>query len=220
MVALKVNGVRTKCPDRWSSVTTGQFQRMVTDWQPDKPIEKRDRILLFSILTGSDYTGIASSKDSELEYLLHTLTDFVYQESIDFSKLPIPQALNIGDHYVTIPRELGKLTIGQSVHARIAMNSGKDPNSLISLISAIYLQPLYDQGEFSYDRALVLEQRLLQLPIVKLYPIGFFFLNRLATYGRGWWHRLRRMIRQRIASGLSSLNLLTFPDSTSILKHP
>jgi len=75
----------------------------------------------------------------------------------------------------------------------------------MSIVTAIYLQPLYDkkyyglkESLFDFHRAKELEKHILKLPITEVFPIGFFFLKQLRSYGKGFLPTLNRMIQRKM----------------------
>lgn len=207
-------GQRIRVADSWTSCPTGVFQRIITDWEPDIEIKLRSVTKLFSIMLDRPMDFINDSRDADLEEALLHCTQFVYTEPMDFAKLPLPKNLSINGKAILIPKDLGRMTIGQNIHVRQAMAS-KDGNALISLVTAIYLQPIYDNAKFDYYRALELEKHILKLPIVATYPIGFFFLTQLKNSGPWSLKNLPRMIRKKIQDVRLSLVWLKFLSSTS-----
>lgn len=198
-----------KMPVCWEEVTTQQYQTMIADW------DKKDRIKLFSILSGRDYAGVVKSKDHRLESTLVNTTAFVYDQPMDFKKLPLPGFFKIKGRTVKIPKDPGSLSIGQNIHIRQAMEGKGDLKELISLSVAIYLQPLYDEKDFDYDRALELEKEILLMPIVKTYPVGFFFLRKQNSFGRKLWHAWHLMKKVLTSRGRQSLGWQRLKSSTS-----
>lgn len=224
-MGLKVRGYAV--PDSWAKCSTDTFQRMATEWEPEKEVKDRDRVKLYAILCNQSYEALANHKDEYLDALLWEASRFVYEENANFEELPLPKFLETHGKHILIPKKLGSLTIGQNIHVRQAINKGKDPNGLISLVVATYLQPLIDSvvvegkerlGEFSYERALEIEERIKTLPIKVTYPIGFFFLKKLRPFGTRLWWNLLRTIRMKIKSVLSLLNLRKVNDLLQTLK--
>lgn len=224
-MGLKVRGVPV--PDSWAKCSTDIFQKMVLDWEPEKGIKDRDRVKLYAILCGQPYEDLAKHSDPHLDALLWEASRFVYQEAISFEELPLPKFLETHGKHVLIPQKLGALTIGQNIHVRQAINAGKDPNGLISLVVAVYLQPLIDSvvvdgkekpGPFNYERALEIEEGIKRLPIKVTYPIGFFFLKKLKPFGTRLWWSLHLTTRRKILSVLSLLNLRKANDLLATLK--
>jgi hypothetical protein len=207
-----------KVPDRWASCNTDTFQRIVLEWEPEKPIESRDRVKLYSILCDQKYEALVNSNDEDLDVLLWEASRFVYEENLDLSKIPCPKEVHLFDRTVPIPQDLGKLTIGQSIHIRQALRSGADPNGLISLTVAVYLQPLIDSKEFNFERAKEIEEKIKLMPIVVTYPIGFFFLSKLVNFGSGFWQNLLLRIRRKVRSVQQSLNWRKASDWMMTLK--
>lgn len=224
-MGLKVKGYPV--PDCWAKCSTDTFQKMVTDWEPEKEIKDRDRVKLYAILCNQPYDLLSKHQDPHLDALLWEASRFVFEEHADFENLPLPKYLETHGKHILIPKKLGALTIGQNIHVRQAINSGKDPNGLISLVVAVYLQPLIDSvvgngkekaGQFNYERALEIEERIKLLPIKVTYPIGFFFLKKLRPFGTRLWWSLRLTTRRRILSVLSLLNLRKANDLLATLK--
>lgn len=207
-------GQRIKVPDSWSNCPTGIFQRIITDWEPDMEIKDRSTAKLFSIMLDRPVDFVNDSTDEDLEEALLHCTQFVYKEQMDFSRLPVPNNLAIDGRSVLIPKDLGRMTIGQNLIVRREM-AGRDGNALISLVTAIYLQPIYDNSKFDYFRALELEKHILKLPIVATYPIGFFFLTQLKNSGQSWLQSLSLMILKKIQSVRLSLAWLRYLSSTA-----
>lgn len=172
----------------WATTTTDQFQKMATDWNGE------DLVKLFSILSGMDYKVLSNTHDLILEEQLLTATRYVYEEPMDFKEATLPHWIEINGKQIRIPAKLGDLSIGQNIHVRQAIDKAKSFEELISFVVAIYLQPLYDESEFDYHRAIELEHDVLKLPITKTYAIGIFFLRRLTASGRSTMSKVSLLI--------------------------
>lgn len=197
MVSVRLTtGEKIKVPDSWATCSTEVFQRIISQWEPEKPIKERSILKLFNCMTGYDINP--QEDDLDLEAAIWECTRFVYTEPMDFTKLPLPKTFIIGDKVINIPSDIGRMRIGQNIHVRQELQSGIDPNSIMSLITAIYLQPAFDNSAFDFHRAKEIEKLILQKPITQIYPIGFFLLRLLRNYGRGFLPSLSRMIRRRI----------------------
>lgn len=196
MVIVRLDdGQRKNVADSWKTCPTEVFQNIISKWEPDKPIKQRSRLDLFNIMVGTELTG--EEDDMNLEAAIWECTRFVYEEEADFTRLPVPEYITIGDKAILIPKDLGRLRIGQNIHVRQELQ-GKEPASVISIVTAIYLQPLLDEGPFDFHRAKQIEKLILQKPITQIYPIGFFFLSQLRNYGKGLLPTLHRMIRRKM----------------------
>lgn len=209
MVVLRVNGIRTECPTCWADVVTSIFLKIRKEWEPEKPILERNRVKLFATLTGTNYEAVEKSEDYALEAAIYSATDFVYTEVIDFQTLPVPKSIDLSGVTIDIPKNLGSLSIGQNLHVRQAVNRQQDDIATIALVCAIYLQPFYNaqpvngkmaKAEFDFEKTQELEALILSMPITTIYPIGFFFLKKLADSGTNWLGRWLRKIRQRVDS--------------------
>src|SRR6476661_8409948 len=127
MVDIRLNtGERIRVPDCWGKCTTEVFQRIIDKWEPEKPIKERSILKLFNCMTG--YEVNPNDDDLDLEAAIWECTRFVYLEPMDFTKLPMPKTLIIGDKLLNIPTDLGRMRIGQNIHVRQELQAGKDPN--------------------------------------------------------------------------------------------
>lgn len=190
-------------PESWDETSVEQFQRIIKEW------DGADVVKLFSILSGIEVNDIATSKDGRLETTLYQCIRFVYAP-FNLEALPIPETLWLRpiwlkdqpllvDH-VVIPKKIGRLTIGQAIQARKLLEEAKDLREGISMVTAIYLQPLIDKSSFDMLRAIELEQVILKMPITKVFPIGFFFLKTLSGYGtkhESVWSRIKNFLQIR-----------------------
>jgi len=201
MTPLIVNGLKYRCPDCWDDVSTRLFQRIVTEWEPELPIKERNRVKLFSILSGADFETILEQDDPMTEALIYWCINFVYVS--DLRRIPMPDIIELGDRTVLIPKDVGNLTSGQNIIVRQAMESVPDSNQVMSRVAAVYLQRHYNaerKGDelilprFRADQVDKIEAMILDMPIAKIYPIGFFFSKKLTNYGT-WWQKLCYRIR-------------------------
>jgi hypothetical protein len=196
VVSLLINKERISFPQSWAEMSAALFLRICNEWEPEKPLLLRDRIKLFAIMCNKSYKAIARSTDHLLEATLYDCTGFVMQGEFTFSRQDIPEAIRIDDCLVEVPKEIGKLTIGQNLQVKqLLETSPNDYRQILTMVVAVYLQPFYDSivkdgetvpGEFDYQRAIEIEPLIAQLPITQVYPVGFFLLSRLANGGASW----------------------------------
>lgn len=199
MVAVRlVTGQRIRVPDCWNNCSTEVFQRIISQWDTDKEIKDRSVLKLFNLMIDMEISPDA--EDLDLEAAIWECTRFIYLEPMDFTQLEPPKFLNVAGTIITIPKDLGRMTIGQNIHVRQELQAIKDPNAAMSIITAIYIQPLLDKKPFDFHRAKEIEKSILQIPITQIYPIGFFLLKQLRSYGKGFLPDLNRMIRRKIQS--------------------
>ena len=173
--------------DNQTPMTTGQFQEFI-NW------DGQDLVKLFSILSGINAKVLSDTHDYILEEQLIAATRFIYEEPMAFKEAKLPHWIEIEGKQIRIPTLIGGLSIGQNIHARQALDKAKVYEELISFVVALYLQPLYDESDFDYHRAVELEQKILLLPISKTYPIGFFLLKKLMPHGSSMWSNVSRLI--------------------------
>ncbi len=193
MITLILNSrEKVRCPAGWHEVTVDMAQK-IAQWSGDK-------IELFNILTGTNYAKIKA--DTSIGSQFFELINFAYFPS-PVSNSEMPKVLRIdAGHIIEIPKKVGSLSVGQAIAVRERLEAiesrinqaidnglkfkysfkteeGKPfmYDEAISFAVAVYLQPLYDKSEFDLERANILEQFILKMPITMIYPIGFFLLS-------------------------------------------
>ncbi len=175
-------------PPKIKPCQTWQFIKMASEW------DGSDLVQLFSILSGMEYKALRDTHDYVLEEQLLNATKFVYEEPMAFKEAKVPHWITINSRQVRIPAHIGGLSIGQSIHVRQALDKVKTWEELLAFVVAIYIQPIYDEADFDYHRAMELEQDILKLPITETYPLGFFLLKPLMKYGQSTMTRLSLLI--------------------------
>jgi len=218
MISLTLDKKKVKAPTSWHEVTVAMAQKICNEW------DASDKIALFNILTATNYAKVKASTDIGSKFF--DVIDFVYFRST-VAMAPVPKALKIGCKIILIPNKVGKLSTGQLIYLRqkmeavqvkleadvkanpdltkFAFKNGFIFDSLISTAVATYLQPLYDKADFDEERAQTIEAMILDMNIVDVYPIGFFFLKQQLNGGRTLMDCLLLKIQTRIASALNSL---------------
>lgn len=179
-------------PVRWEETSVELFQKIAKEWDGD-------RLTLFSLLTGLNAENLQHSTDPLVQEAFVGSTRFVFDQSVNWSGLAMPATIDILGKTVVIPKNVGRLTLGQNIAIRERMDDvqeGRVADSLkvffvdkfmfdeiISFAIATYLQPLIDEKPYDDERAAEIEKEILKMPILKVYAIGFFFLNRLQNFG-------------------------------------
>lgn len=174
-------------PDSWETLTVDLYQKIHKEW------DRVDLIKLFSILSGLSFKTISESKDRDLELHLRASTSFIYDQEPTFKDKPFPKEFTFKGITITLPKDVTGLSIGQNIMVLERME-GQTFDELISWATAIYLQPLIDRSEFNAERAIEIEQEILQMPITEIYPIGFFLLKPLMKLGKAMKNRRNRLL--------------------------
>lgn len=205
-MVVKLNGIKYDCPSCYEELTVHHHQRIVSEWEIDKPVTERDWFKLFCILTNTDFKSFHATSTNEV-----TIWNAIkwFDPNYVFAQ-EIPKVLQIGDRVIDLPESLGDLSIGQNVHARQILDQAvhyedKDgsllEHSRYSAAVAIYLQPLFDGSKFDFNRAMELEKDILNMPAYLIRPIGFFIVTNVLQYGRtpgrNWLRTLTNHIRTR-----------------------
>jgi hypothetical protein len=180
---------RIRVPENWNEVTVEQFQRLVKEY------DGKDWIKLFSILANQEYDYIYNSTDSRIEATIYQTIEYFLYNKIEFEKLEMPGFIMYNSRQIEIPKKLGKLSIGQNIQARQSLAEMKDLKEGISIMTAIYLQPIIDKKPFDHLRAIEIEQDVLKMSIVAIFPVGFFLLKRMKNYGN-WLTKSLNLLKQ------------------------
>lgn len=191
MIRATINGRRIDIPSGWHEMDTETYQRI-------KSIEEPTLISLFSAVVGFDYQAVAESSDSDLEFAMYQVTSYIVNTAGEeyFRKADPPQFFQIGGKRVEVEKNLEAMTIEQNLVIRQRLTNLKFLEQAISFAIAAYLQPKVD-GKFDINRAKELEKDVLRMPIEDTFPVGFFLLSRLQTFGQSgarlwllrliWW---------------------------------
>lgn len=204
------------CPENREELTVEQFEKLVNEWDGIEIIQA------FSILSGIDADFIEQSKDGQLETAMYRCVSFLFKnrkesqyilQNLDLESLPIP------DEFETVPlwakdrpsrvntvkfnkkKKIGSYSIGQAIQARRSLEDFKDLRGGISMLTAIYLQPLIDNDKYDHLRAIELQQVILKMPITKVFPIGFFLLRKLNQRG-SLLSRIWNLLKQKVTKNV------------------
>lgn len=190
-------------PDSWDRLTVEQFQKIIV-W------DKKDLIELFSILSGIDRDKLYNAHDPTLEEKLIRCSHFISQPP-QFSK-DVPDFITLPDKHdngvkVKIPKNTASLSIGQSIMVRQKLDGLEVYEQVMAFACAVFLQPLVD-GEPNEERIYELEAYILKMPIVEIYPLGFFLLSPLTKIGRSFTSEVNRMFRHWLRGYITSVKRL------------
>jgi hypothetical protein len=201
-------------PLSWDETPTGLFQRYVKEW------DGADRIKLFCIQTGYDETTVRTSTSESLSDIIERCTDYVFLNNADFSRLPLPKVVIIGNKALLIPKDIEEMTIEQNMVLKNAMAGSTDLRELISLACAVYLQPIYDNAPFDHTSYKNLQAFIDACPITDTYPIGFFLLNRQRRRGKSGFVSWRLAIHQLTLNAVSTPKSLGLKSSNHGQTYP
>lgn len=204
-------------PEWMGELTVGQLQDLVEKW------DFEDWVQGFSIVSGIEADAIAASTDGSLEGALYETIAFMLdkREWEKLNELPIPEKLTIQPIWfkdcddlipkqIELPKKIGKLPIGQAIQARRHLQGLTDLREGISMVTAIYLQPLLDSvpsngkmvpGKFDMLQVIKYEYIIKKMYVQHIYPIGFFLLRKLNEPGSWWENVLNRLRRMNIRRG-------------------
>jgi hypothetical protein len=199
MITWRLNGEKKKIPGCYPELSTGTYQQVYKKWdgfkEPD--LVKRDYFKLSCIISGSNFKDYELSTEQKVT-LENTVSWFV-DKPLVFNG-DIPKVLAIGDKVLTIPKDIGSLSIGQNIFLRQQIEQSKYLEENISIAVATYLQTIYDNAKFDSDRVIELEKIIRELPITHTYQVGFFLLNRAWPNGRMLgieWRQILSNLKQK-----------------------
>ncbi len=177
MVTIKINKVVFNIAENISELCTFQYCEM------NKHRDNLNIVRLLSILSGIDYTVLNNSDCSQFEPIL-SLLNFDAKDK-PLHEIECPKSVLIDKKQIEVVQEVGQETFGQKVFAQEVVNSmiaeRIDKVEALVKVAAIYLQPQID-GSFDDKKAKALENKLMELPITTVYPIGNFFLSKYVNY--------------------------------------
>lgn len=189
---------KIESPERKEELSVEQYQKLFTDW------DGVEWIPAFSILSGLQADYIEQSTHGGLEVAMYKSIEFLFGPEPfpfeSFESLRVPETLTIlsdSPVTVTVPKKIGRLSIGQAIQARRSLEGLNDLRSGISIITAIYLQPLIDNGKYDHLRAIEIERTILKMPITKIFPIGFFLLRKLNQRGN-WFTNVLNLLKRKL----------------------
>lgn len=202
MVKVILNGKPFECATCKEELTTGQYQRILKEWDINQPdLAKRDYLKLFSILTKSSFA--AANMTVEMEQAIWECVSWVVYEPFAYSK-DLPTVLDIAGKTLTIPKRIGACSIGQNVILKQVLDSCTYMEEGLSLATAIYLQPDWSGGKFDYAKAKELDEIIKEMPCALIYPVGFFLLNRALRGGKKS-QRIWQQIRNNLSLSLKRM---------------
>lgn len=168
-------------PTRWSEVTVGLYQKVMREW------DKSSRVQLICLLYDLQIEWINNSKDIKLISVLEQASAFWYLEPMISEK---QEVIIIDDKPVVVPLDVKNYSIGQAIECRQSLEGAKTYDEVVSISTAIYLQPEYDGDKFSMERARELEKKILLMPVMEVHGTGFFLLQ---TIEQAWQQANERL---------------------------
>ena len=187
-MVITVNGERKEIPECFEALTAQQYELMVPEFA--KEIDERDHFRIFQILAGTEFADFHATAENEVT--IWNAIRWLYEQPFVFGD--VPKVLKINDKVVIIPKDIKKLSIGQNIHLKQLLSETTYLEENISAACAIYMQPLYEERKFDFDRAMELKKVIEGMPAYLIRPIGFFLLNHALPHGRKQTSFLRRMI--------------------------
>lgn len=192
MWLLGKNKLRVKVPNSWHTVP---YHKALTIWQnPDM-----SDAAVFALLSGVSEEEIRDNLP--IEPLSIWALTFTYLNQVPEIKVPeLPNEVwldgkrKILPHVVyNDPTDMGKCTVGMIEDMKHILNQASKNiesdsfalHKIFPELCAIYLQPLYNRGNYDYDQAQRLIPASKELDTMTVLNLGFFLLTKLAVLRSG-----------------------------------
>lgn len=162
-------------PVSYDEITVGQFEMI----RSLKPSDKESKLI--SIITGISEPIIEEWDIEQADEIMEVLS-FLSTDKIDISNYPMPNEIEIGGKVINPNVNVRVATIDQrwSFERRLwpslVANGGVIDTNLSEAI-AIYLQPQITGEKFNDDNLDPTIEMVKKLPVLKAYPIAYFFTN-------------------------------------------
>jgi len=190
--------LRSLCPDSWTALTVSQYERIFSHWDLDKEAHERDYFKLLCILTDTPFKEV--NPNPQKEAAVYELTRWVNETGVPFTRDP-PKTITVDSVPLTVPDDLGDLSIGQMIIGRQLVDKSRYLDECIGMGAAIMLQPVRD-GRFDYAKAKELSKEIGKMRASEIYPIGFFLLSHVQNNGLrrlNFFHKILNSLSGRLA---------------------
>lgn len=177
MISFKLEDKKYNMPTSWREVTVKQFFQFKS-WQSGD----KNFVRLLSILTGVDYDVMRKSKQLDVDDKLIPFMKWL-EEPLTEKNAPRCSTITIDDKKYDVPKDIGNYSFEQKIELKNRMieciNKTGDTLECLKIATAIYLQPIVEQKDFSIKAAELFVDKLDDCKIVEVYAIGGFFLKKL-----------------------------------------
>lgn len=161
-------------PTSYDEITVGQFEMI----RSLKPTDKESKLI--SIVTGISESIIEEWDIEQADEIMDVLS--FLSDKIDISQYTIPDEIEINGKIINPKVNVRVASIDQRwsferrLWPELVKNQGViDANLSVAL--AIYLQPLITGEKFNDDSLDPTIEMVKKLPVLKAYPIAYFFTN-------------------------------------------
>lgn len=206
MLQTKNTKLQIKLPAGWHEVSFNKAFEIIT--------QERNPIEIISILSGHSVSLLKASTDLETIYYLKESLLFLNSDPIKkYPEFPVSFMgkllpwVNYADKF-----DLAKCSVGQveDMQAQIQKVDQDDSDAVIQVfpvIVAIYIDPIYHQSDYDFDRAMKLVNKVEEQDYKTVVNMASFFLMRLVALSdglkKGWPSQVLR--RLKLKQGLMNL---------------
>lgn len=177
MIKFKLEGKSYSMPTSWKEVTVKQFFQF-KEWQKTNG----DFVKLLSILTGCDYDTMRKTKQLDVDDKLIPFMKWL-EEPLTEKNAPKCSTLSFQGKQYEVPKDLGMYSLEQKIELKNRMleciTKTGDTIDCIKIATAIYMQPIIQDKEYSAKEAEIIAEQFDDCKIVELYAVGGFFLKKL-----------------------------------------
>ena len=173
MIRFKFKGleggtISVNAPDCWDDVLVKHFVNPM--------FLSGDSIGLLSSLSGIDRKTLLNSKE-DIAGQLTRMVEFIRLNVNGFKMKEKPERFKLMGVDCLVPKDIELERVGQKIMFQNAMAKHKFIYEGIPEAIAIYLAPELNNGEFDDEKLPEIEEAVMELRIVDVFPIADFFLN-------------------------------------------
>jgi len=174
MIYFKIGSEQHQMPSTWREMDTATFVRL-----SHLDNDYADMFSLMAALTNIDKDKLLNAK-SAFETQTRAALKLVADEVPLWEQIPHKDQFIFKGKAYKVPKNLEMERFGQKVmlQNRLLNNAAND---CLAFAVALYMQPIID-GKFNNDKILPLEEEILKMPAIDIYPLAVFFLNKLKEY--------------------------------------
>lgn len=180
----KLGKLRFSVPNSWDECSTELFFNLAAT-------DHNDYLAMLSVLSGVHKKELSSVKQLNLDKVLEPHLDWM-SDKIDWKNIDPPRYIYMGIRKMKVPFDLDLKSFGQKlVLDTMVKECTKEADDktqvnmtkLIPYAFAVYFADKYYDGDFDQDLVDKFLPRVMELPIMTVYPIGAFFLRRYYGFG-------------------------------------
>ena len=174
MIRFSINGKNYQKPSEWSEIDVATFQRLA-----HLENDYTDLVGLMAALMGIPKKELSNTK-ADLTSQTREALKLVANEAPLWEEILHKDMFLYKETYYKVPKDLSLARFGQKVLLQNRLTNN-NPADCIAYAVALYIQPLIDKT-FDEEKIDALEEEILKLPAIEVYPLANFFLDKLLLF--------------------------------------